>query len=103
MRSPLEMKRYYEQIPEGIDIIVSHQPPYMHGDWTYYGNKNDGSRELLSTIMRVRPQAVICGHFHGSYGHHPYVHKDRAVTDVYNVSLVNEKYDPVNAPMAIEV
>lgn len=88
---------YYSQIPEGTDIIVSHQPPYGYGDTPDprycigEGPQHVGSKELLDTINRVKPKVVICGHIHGGFGR--YKHLD---TTIYNVSFVDEAYRPTN-------
>src|SRR4051794_34229659 len=66
MLPPKQLESVYRQIPEGIDILVSHQPPNGSGD--RYPNlqtgeyEHIGSIELVETILRVRPQLVICGH-----------------------------------------
>ncbi len=100
------LKTVYDEIPEGTNIIVSHQPPYGYGDQVpenYRFSQKDieneghvGSRELLETIDRVKPKAVICGHIHSGYGQYQY-----GETTIYNVSLVNEQYQRVNEPTEI--
>ncbi len=35
MKTPSELDPIYAAIPEGIDILVSHQPPLYHGDRTF--------------------------------------------------------------------
>lgn len=99
MREPEELARVYAEIPEGIDILVSHQPPYGYGDHGLGpdGREHMGSRELLATIDRVRPKAVICGHFHAGYG--VYEHNG---TTIYNVAVVDEQYRLVNKPTIID-
>lgn len=102
MQWPENLKLAYDQIPEGTDIILSHQPPYGYGDVAdpRY-QKHLGSVELMDTIERVEPRLVICGHIHGGFGH--YEHEiNRGRTDIYNVSLVNEAYTPVNPVTVIE-
>src|SRR5207245_2060656 len=32
MKAPRELEAVYAEIPEGIDILISHQPPYGFGD-----------------------------------------------------------------------
>ena len=95
-----DLKRYYDRIPAGVDIIVSHSPPKGYGDWLpdpYTGVvEHLGSQELLLAINRVKPKVVVCGHIHGAHGH--YRHQD---TDIYNVSLLNEAYERVNEPTEI--
>lgn len=110
----------YAPIPEGIDILVSHDTPYGYGDAVYdlaQGSPHKiihvGGKSLLETIDRVRPQAVVCGHIHG--GHGIYKHElpgehsvggqgtEFMTTDVtiYNVSLVDEQYKLVHGPTEI--
>jgi len=101
MKEPAELEDIYTQIPDGIDILVSHQPPYGYGD-RLVNEMSDhvehlGSRELLTAIRRVRPKLVICGHIHSGYG--------RFECDgipVYNVSVVDEQYRLVRPPTIIE-
>jgi Icc-related predicted phosphoesterase len=95
MKTPAELAKIYDRIPAGIDILVSHQPPYGCGDG--YVNmetsqyEHIGSRELLNAIRRVRPQLVICGHLHGGYGVY-----DIDGIPIHNVSVVNEAYQLVH-------
>jgi len=99
MKRPEELEAVYAQIPTGIDILVSHQPPYGHGD-SYFGFgavEHLGSHELLTAIERVRPRLVVCGHFHGGYGRSEY-----SGVPIYNVSVVDEEYRLAHAPTVID-
>ena len=95
MKEPEELAAIYARIPSGIDILVSHQPPYGYGDVI---EDHVGSRELLVTLDRVRPRAVICGHIHE--GHGRYEHNG---IPIYNVAIDNEHYQPVHPPTVIEM
>jgi len=106
--------KVYERIPEGIDILVSHQPPYGCGDlyvqpamkngMECWSRQHIGSSELRFHVERVKPEIVICGHLHKGYGWYEIPHEGAvAPTRVANVSVVNEKYELVNEPTIIEV
>jgi 3',5'-cyclic AMP phosphodiesterase CpdA len=97
MKHPQALGRIYEQIPTGVDIIVSHQPPRGAGDQVDGRGPHLGSLELLEAIRRVQPKLVICGHIHGGYGRY-----EIAGIPVYNVSVVNEAYQLVHDPTVIE-
>lgn len=97
MRKPAALAEVYSSIPVGIDILVSHQPPYGYGDLVRGRTDHLGSRELLATTDRVRPRLVICGHIHG--GHGRYEHDG---VPIYNVSVVDEQYRLVHPPTIIE-
>ena len=54
----------WNQIPEDVDILVTHGPPLGHGDRLISGGRA-GCVELLSTIQkRVKPKFHIFGHIH---------------------------------------
>ena len=72
MKEPHELERVYSEIPPGVDILVSHQPPYGCGDIAFdvetKRSEHVGSRELLAAIERARPGVVVCGHVHAGFG-----------------------------------
>jgi Icc-related predicted phosphoesterase len=91
----------YADIPEDVDVLVSHQPPLGYGDRTHeHSGKawHRGSRELLAAIERVRPRVVICGHIHSDHGRSEY-----QGIPIYNVSLVDEQYRLAHRPTVIEL
>jgi hypothetical protein len=101
MKAPRELVEVYARIPQAIDILVTHQPPYGYGD-SYFDVGSGkiehlGSHELLATIDRVRPKLVICGHIHDGHGRTEY-----EGIPIYNVTLVNEQYRLVHAPTVID-
>jgi Icc-related predicted phosphoesterase len=102
MKEPQDLELVYAAIPEGTDIVVSHQPLLGYGDRAFDLDSRSlehvGSRELLVAIERVRPRIVICGHVHGGYGR--YEHQG---IPIYNVSVVNEPYRLVNTPTVIDL
>jgi 3',5'-cyclic AMP phosphodiesterase CpdA len=101
MATPAQLAAAYAHIPAGIDILVSHQPPFGYGDVPYPDSdplERLGSRELLSAIDRARPRLVVCGHIHGGYGR--YEHHG---IPILNVSVVDEAYRLVNAPTVIDL
>lgn len=55
------------EIPTGIDILITHFPPYGIGDLTRSGS-HLGSKDLLTAIRRVKPKYHIFGHVHENYG-----------------------------------
>lgn len=113
---------HYKAIPEGIDILVSHQPPKGYGDGASAYDLSTGkmqslgSQALLETILRVKPKVVICGHIHSGHGMYHMDICDKHGVDakscechtfhqvtVYNVALVNEQYEMVHQPTEIVV
>lgn len=102
MKPPSELAEVYAAIPDGTDILVSHQPPFGIGDCTanYDSGRIEhfGSHELLAAIERVRPKLVICGHMHDGFGRY-----DHGGIPIYNVSLVDDRYRLVHEPTVLDV
>lgn len=104
MREPAELAEVYANIPAGLDVLVSHQPPLGYGSQCTYRDPRDGvtkteqvgSVELVEAIHRTRPRAVVCGHVHSGFGTY-----DCDGIPVYNVSVVDEGYSLVHAPTLV--
>lgn len=101
MKEPPDLAPVYAAIPSGIDILVSHQPPYGYGDCLTDDRaitfEHLGSRELLAAIDRVKPRLVICGHIHGGHGRY-----EHAGIPIYNASVVDDRYRLVHPPTVID-
>jgi predicted phosphodiesterase len=54
-------------IPEGIDVLVTHGPPYGLGD-TVWGGEHVGCQDLLRHLRRVKPRLHLFGHIHEARG-----------------------------------
>lgn len=102
MKSSAELALIYAAIPDHIDILVSHQPPYGYGDGPVDAGADHrehlGSHELLAAIDRIKPRLVICGHIHSGYGHF-----EHGPTTIYNVSVVNDQYRLVRPATVIDI
>jgi len=91
------IKVYWDKIPEGIDILVTHGPPLGHGG--YVSPQNDvGCEELIKVIDRVKPPVSIFGHIHEGYGVTRNEH-----TYFINGSSVNYFYKPLNSPIVFDI
>lgn len=101
-RSERELQEYWRQIPEGIDILMTHCPPYGICDMVHrYGTLeiiNVGDQHLLSNVQRVKPKYHIFGHIHEGYG-------TRVVdeTTFINAAVMDERYNLVNKPVVFEL
>jgi 3',5'-cyclic AMP phosphodiesterase CpdA len=102
MRQPEALAAVYQAIPEGIDILVSHQPAFGYGDevpdFRTGRPSHHGSRELLAAVDRVKPKVLICGHIHE--GHGQFEHNG---TRIFNVSVVDEHYQLVHKATLFDV
>ena len=102
-----------DELPEGLDVLLSHGPPYGHGDncnQPIYGNTKDsklGCKSLLKGIRKKSPRFVFCGHIHTGDRHTIIQGNDLTKqTEVYNVSVLDERYTFLGynpKPQVIEV
>lgn len=95
----------FKQIPDDVDIIISHGPPkglrdtvsYFDGlAWVNKGVGSDALRQRMEQLENLK--LVACGHIHPQYG----LQKKWGHT-VINGSLCNNQYKPVNKPIVIEL
>jgi Icc-related predicted phosphoesterase len=86
----------WANIPEGLDILITHGPAYGMVDHTIQG-LNVGCRDLFNRIIDVQPKIHVCGHIHWAYGQ-----KTFNGIEFLNASTLNERYEYENKPIVIE-
>lgn len=91
----------WEKIPLDTELLVTHGPPYGIGDFVpYNGGEYVGCRELLDVVSTGLPKlkAHVFGHIHYSYG---VVHRNNI--QFVNAATCNERYEPIQKPILIEI
>lgn len=93
-----ELAEKWKLIPDDIDILITHGPPYGVLDKTDRG-KHVGSKTLFQDWDGGLKLHVF-SHIHEAYG------EDKGNTSIFsyhyiNCSHVNERYQPVNKPIRI--
>jgi Icc-related predicted phosphoesterase len=93
------ISKIWNQIPEGLDVLITHGPPFSILDQAVKGRSEHlGCGDLLARLCDVKPKIHVFGHIHGSYGR-----RDAVNTKYFNASVVNEAYQVVNEPQVIEL
>lgn len=93
------LRKNFERIPENVDVLITHSPPYGILD-SVKGKNHLGSKSLLERVKKVKPRYHVFGHIHDSYGKN----NDKATrTTFLNCSLLDESYRFVNKPIVIEI
>jgi len=95
MKPDYRLIDYWNKIPEGLDILLTHGPAYRYGDETMTG-EHAGSRYLTAAIKMKQPNSHVFGHIHEAHGI-----EDDGTTRYFNVAHVNFRYEPVNGPVNI--
>ncbi len=97
-----DLKKKFDLIPNDIDILITHSPMYGILDQNIRG-KSCGSIELRNAVDRVKPRFLIHGHIHEQGGQQLMYKHAGPNTWCVNASIMNEKYEPVNNPIRIEL
>lgn len=94
------IKRKWDMIPEGLDVLITHGPPMGIGDQIspVLGGDHLGCEELMSAVNRAKPKIHVFGHIHGGYGKTQY--ED---TLFINASICDEKYEAVHEATVIDL
>jgi Icc-related predicted phosphoesterase len=100
-----EIREHWKLIPEGLDILITHGPPYGFGDKTHQG-QNVGCEELLEVLLQTLvhpPRFHIFGHIHSGYGRTVMKRDDGKAIECINASICNEQYQMAHAPIQFDV
>jgi len=92
-----DIKRHWNLIPSGTDILITHGPVYGTLDQNAEG-QHIGCKDLLQKVKEIKPSVHLFGHIHESYG---IAVKYRV--KFMNASVLNERYQLVNKPLELEL
>lgn len=96
MEDDAELAEHWAKIPDDVNILLTHGPPYGTCDVNDTG-EHCGSKTLRDRVKELHElQYHFCGHIHEANG---YGYDDKT----YNVSHMNLRYEPVNPPLLIEI
>lgn len=92
-----DLEAIFGLIPAGLDLLVTHSPPFGLGDRVLRFDPV-GSTSLLRAVEEKMPRLTVYGH----------VHEDRGrwtlgESQLANVSVLDERYRRLHAPMAFEL
>ena len=99
------LKQIFNEIPEGLDILITHDQPYEYGDillqedCPWADGNHIGNKPLLEAILEKQPRFQFNGHLH-SCSHEKIMIGN---TVHYNVSMKDEKYNIVYEPLYLEI
>jgi Icc-related predicted phosphoesterase len=93
--APLREK--WALIPQDTDILITHGPPWSHGDMCDHGGAA-GCKELLARLREISPRLHVFGHIHEAYG----VTQEGQTTCV-NASICTLQYRPTQLPIVIDL
>lgn len=104
MRTNSDLKEKFSEIPEGLDILLTHDVAYGYADQSLqdigWGTEEHfGTVELRDAILEKKPKYHFSGHIHTA-DHNPIMIGD---TKHYNVSYVDETYTPTFKPLYLNI
>ena len=98
-RTEESLRRYFEGIPDNVDVLITHNPPYGILDEVNNNGMHLGSPSLTDIVLtRVNPKIHAFGHLHSSHGT-----KRIGNTLFINASNLDEDYQCVYEPIVIEI
>lgn len=92
-----DYRRIFSRIPIGMDLVITHGPPLGILDVGGSGNRNQGCKQLLGAIRRVRPALHVFGHIHQSYGT-----TSAGGTVFVNAALAGQNHQLVRQPIEVD-
>jgi Icc-related predicted phosphoesterase len=96
------LARRFGAIPsDGIDVLITHQPPLGIGDNGGVGHL--GSSTLLQRLeaLTTPPLLHVFGHIHAGHGVH--THAPLPATTFVNAAVCDDEYRPVQKPVLVSL
>ena len=97
------LDKLYQDIPENLDILLTHDAPFGVSDVLlqlgYYTGEHIGNKPLSAEILRKAPKIVCHGHLHSTSREF----EEWGYSKVINCSIKDECYNPIYEPLIIEI
>lgn len=88
----------WARIPDKVDVLVTHGPPFGILDQTPSGEKV-GCTDLLDRVLKVEPKLHVFGHIHHRGGELRKIGK----TTFVNAAILNEAYQYGHEPVVVDI
>lgn len=104
MRDNDTLKEKFSEIPEELDILMTHDAPYGCNDvcvdstsWNTF--EHLGNIPLREIVLEKKPKLLLHGHLHSS------LHEFESLGEskVINCSIKNENYEPTYSPLLLDI
>lgn len=103
MRPDSDLKEKFSEIPEGLDILLTHDAPFGVSDILLqegrYTGEHIGNKPLAEAILQKAPKIVCHGHLHSTSREF----EELGYSKVVNCSIKDEHYNPIYNPIVFEL
>ena len=96
-RNGPELESKWADIPDDVDILITHGPSHGYLDKVVGGWENLGCEKLAEAIKIKKPKIHVCGHIHSGYG---YIFDGE--THYINASVLDEQYYLTHKPLTVD-
>jgi len=94
-----KLTEFWKMIPNDTDVLITHSPPFMIGDYVPRVMKHEGSPSLYKEVVdRIKPMVHCFGHIHEAY-----MVKTINGIKFINASCLDGDYMAVNEPIIVEI
>jgi len=97
LRRGQPLRNVWSKIPAGIDILMTHGPPFGVLDYVTRAERV-GCEDLINELFRVKPKLHVFGHIHESYGE-TFQHGIHFV----NASMCSVNHRSLNEPIVVDL
>ncbi len=71
-------------------VLVTHAPPYnTKVDYLPWLREHRGCKSIIDVIKRIKPQLVVCGHFHETANKSCFIGKTLAINPGHNGKIIS--------------
>lgn len=95
-----EIRKVWDQIPEGLDILITHGPPKGIFDLTPTYTKA-GCEELREAVKLKKPKIHVFGHIHQDDPISHIMYRDGTL--FINAAILNNQYNQNKRPVIIDL